>query len=221
LDREVNLVAVDLPGHGLTPGPPKTGIGDLAQWVADLVAGLELPKPPVLGGVSLGGAVVLETVLSRPGLAAGLLLISSSAHFTGNGDWRDILRRDRAEGVRIWAQALFSSGTHPGTVRQTERILSQVPLDLILADLAAGAGFDRRARLGEVKIPALVLCGGEDRITPPEASALLAAGLPDARLEVLAGAGHLVLVEKPGLVNQIILEFIREKVTGRPAQDRG
>ena len=212
LDREVNLVAVDLPGHGLTPGPAKTSIGDLAQWVADLVAGLDLPAPPVLGGVSLGGAVVLESVLSRPGLAAGLMLISSSAYFGNNGGWRETLRHDRAEGIQIWAQSLFSSGTHPGTVRQTQRILSRVPLDLILADLSAGAGFDRRARLGEVGVPALVLCGAEDRITPPEASRLLAAGLPDARLEMLDGAGHLVLVEKPGAVNRIILKFIKEKV---------
>ena len=218
LDREVNVVAVDLPGHGLTPGPLKTSLKDLAQWVAQLVDGLDLPAPPVLGGVSLGGAVVLEAVLSRPGLAAGLVLVSSSAYFGNNGPWRETLGRDRAEGVQAWAQALFSTGTHPGTVRQTERILSQVPLDIILADLTAGAGFDRRADLGEIRIPALVLCGDEDRITPPEASRLLAAGLPEARLEMLEGAGHLVLVEKPGPVNRVILDFIREKVP-RPGTD--
>jgi 3-oxoadipate enol-lactonase / 4-carboxymuconolactone decarboxylase len=57
-----------------------------------------------------------------------------------------------------------------------------------------------RERLARISVPALVLCGAEDRLTPPRLSQALAGGLPAARLELVPGAGHMLPLETPAAV---------------------
>ncbi len=69
---------------------------------------------------------------------------------------------------------------------------------------------DRRAQLSEIVQPTLVLCGQDDQITPAAEMRSLAAALPNARYEEIAGAGHLAPMEQPQLVNAAIRRFLAE-----------
>jgi 3-oxoadipate enol-lactonase/3-oxoadipate enol-lactonase/4-carboxymuconolactone decarboxylase len=71
-------------------------------------------------------------------------------------------------------------------------------------DLEACDAFDVSARLGEVRVPALVACGSEDRMTPPRLSRSLAEGIPAGRLEVGDGAGHMLPLEAPARVAALL-----------------
>jgi 3-oxoadipate enol-lactonase len=61
-----------------------------------------------------------------------------------------------------------------------------------------------------IQEPALVLCGAEDKVTPPALSRELASLIPQARLELIEGAGHIANLEKPDEFNRVVEEFIRE-----------
>jgi pimeloyl-ACP methyl ester carboxylesterase len=70
------------------------------------------------------------------------------------------------------------------------------------------------ARLGELRAPALVVCGTEDRLTPPKYSAFLADRIAGARLVLVPGAGHLVMLEAPAAVAGAIGELLAATAAG-------
>lgn len=76
------------------------------------------------------------------------------------------------------------------------------------AQAAAGVTHDAFDRLGEIRAPTLVLHGSEDVVVDPRNSELLAERIPDARLELLEGAGHLFFWEQPERTATLIEEFL-------------
>lgn len=74
-----------------------------------------------------------------------------------------------------------------------------------IAACEALASFDVRAELGRVGVPTLVLVGSDDQITGPAEARTLVAGIPDARLAVVPGASHLVPVEQPAAVTDLLV----------------
>ena len=75
--------------------------------------------------------------------------------------------------------------------------MMQVAPQIIHDDFAACDAFDVMERLDEIHCPTLVICGTEDRMTPPKYSKYLVDGIANAELELIAGAGHMVMLEKP------------------------
>jgi len=69
--------------------------------------------------------------------------------------------------------------------------------------------FNAEPRLGEVKHPALVITGSDDRVVPPANSERLAEKLPNAQLEILDGAGHLCFIERAETFNQTVIQFLK------------
>jgi 3-oxoadipate enol-lactonase len=67
---------------------------------------------------------------------------------------------------------------------------------------------DQRDRARAIDVPALVVCGAEDKVTPPALSEELAAMIPGAKLEMIPGAGHISNLERPAEFNRIVEEFI-------------
>ena len=68
---------------------------------------------------------------------------------------------------------------------------------------------DQSERVHEIRLPVLVLCGREDRVTPPALSTALARMIPGAQSETIARAGHLANIEQPDEFNALVGAFIR------------
>ena len=186
------------------------GRADSVEAMAQLVLE-EHPGPLLLAGASMGGMVALHAALQAPARVAGLVLVGSSA------------RADTEEVKRLRADAIdhFEHGDvepflrvnaplalHPRRARDAaliERYLAMVlrggVAPLIAQNRAVMRRPDLRPRLPEVACPALVLVGEADSLTPPEHAQELAAGLPQAELDVIEGAGHLPTLETPEAVS--------------------
>ena len=80
----------------------------------------------------------------------------------------------------------------------------------------AGWRFDDSEEVGRIGAPTLVIHGAEDRYVPPSNARALAGAIPDARLRILEGAGHLVFVERAEEVNREVLGFLGEGEPRRP-----
>jgi pimeloyl-ACP methyl ester carboxylesterase len=78
------------------------------------------------------------------------------------------------------------------------------------AQAAAGTGFDAFDRLGSIEAPTLVLHGTDDGVVDPRNARLLADAIPDTRLELFAGGGHLFFWEQPERFVAAIERFLRE-----------
>lgn len=203
----VRLVIPDLPGHGGSGGFPRESVEACAGWVAEFVKEVGLERF-ILAGHSMGGAIALQAALGGiRGLDALVLLGTgarlriSPAIFEGMGG----RFREFAPEFVGWMTAAASSDLLRDDV--TTDVLS-TKAETYIADFRACNGFDVMNRLGEIRVPTLVVNGDEDRLTPLKYAEYLAVNIPGAVLKIIHGAGHLAMLEKPAEVNAVITAFV-------------
>jgi len=214
LDREINVAALDLPGHGLSTGPPAENLAGCVSFLRLALKKLDSQnpfwnRPYFLGGASLGGAVALETALDAPESLAGLILISTGARLSVTSKLICDLKQDYAGALENLAALMHAPQVDPALVRQTRQLLIEADPQVMLSDLKVARDFDRQSRLSEIKLPTLVVYGAEDQLLPLEAARELSLGIPGARLEIIDRAGHLVTVEQHREINRAILDFVQ------------
>jgi pimeloyl-ACP methyl ester carboxylesterase len=205
-------------GHAVSapdlPGPEAEG--SLAAWADHVLRSVDGPIAPV--GVSMGGYLVFELYRRAAERVAGIGLVSTRA-----GAETAESRRGREETIQLlqddgvpalWERLgpkLFAPGAADDLVAQArETALEQGPTRLVAAVQAIRDRADSTALLPEIQVPALVLAGEEDQVIPPDESERMAEALPKARLIRVAGAGHLVPLERPDRVAQAVLELLDE-----------
>lgn len=203
-----NPAALDLPGHGDTPGPGCQRVEDYAAWLAAyLEAGA---VRPVLLGHSLGGAIGLTLALQRPELLRGLILEGSGARLRVMPAILEGLAQDFASTVKLVASAVMAPEAPQDLKAKFEQDLGRTSPQVILGDFTACDRFDLMERLGQVALPCLVLVGDQDRLTPLKYGRFLAEGIPGANLLVIEGAGHMLHWEKPEQTGQIVASFLAQ-----------
>jgi pimeloyl-ACP methyl ester carboxylesterase len=169
-------------------------------------------KKSVLVGHSMGSAIALWLALERPELVTGLGLLGSSACLAVNP-----ALIAAASQVDSYPQAVdtvvhwsFSPSAPLELTRLAAKRMAELPADVMYNDFLACNSFDMSDRLSEIHCPALVVCGKQDKMTPLSQAQHLAGNLPAGRLEVVPGAGHMVMLEQPLLVEEILLRFLGE-----------
>lgn len=209
------IIAPDLLGHGGSDAPSQPARYALERQADDLAGLVDLldAAPATVVGYSMGARLALVLALEHPEIVHGLVLESPSAGIS-DPDARDERRitderladqieRDGTEAfVDRWgALPLFASHAElPDDVRQelrTER-LRHTPHGLAASLRAAGQGAmaPLHDRLGEIRMPTLVMAGGLDGLGAERAKTV-ADGIPQAHLEIVAGAGHTPHIETP------------------------
>jgi len=207
LDRGVNTICVDLPGHGQSSGPGYTSIPEYSQWLLRFIDGLKLTGV-IVAGHSMGGGVILEAAIEHPKMLEALILVGSGARLRVSSEIFQSLEAD----FKTAAERLVRNCYGPGSSKKLikwglEHLLKEFP-EVVLADFRACHDFDCLDDLAQIKKPALIVCGSEDSMTPPKYSQYLAENLQRTTLRIVEGAGHMAMVEKPFEVNASILKFL-------------
>jgi 3-oxoadipate enol-lactonase len=208
-------VAPDLPGFGDEPLAPPTV--DYVGFAAE-----QLGETGAVVGCSYGGKIALELAGARPELVDRLVLVAP-----GIAEWSEETRAGFAE-----EEALVERGDLGGAARQQAAMwlapgavdeVRDLTVLMTLRSYEQQLPVDGRVeaiwpdppaaeRLGELRIPTLLVVGGEDRPELRELCERLARELPDARLETIAGAGHLPSIERPDELNALLLGFLDDRV---------
>lgn len=209
LSGQVNVAAIDLPGHGQTPGPGCEQVADYAAWLGDfLQAG---PVRPVLLGHSLGGAVVMALALSHPHLARGLILAGSGSRLKVLPAILEGVLKDFEATVGLIVRNAYAQGVEPRQIEQGVREMLQNDPQVLWGDFTACDRFDISHRLGELALPTWCIVGAGDRMTPPKYSQYLALHIPGAGVTVIENAGHMAFIEKPAAFNEAVLDFMSQR----------
>ncbi len=207
------VYAPDLPGHGKSAGSPQPTIAAYAAAMVDWLQKLGLEKT-VLVGHSMGSAIAMRLALERPDLVTGLGLLGSSARLAVNPAL--IAGASQADtfsqAVDTLIQWSFSLSAPPDLTRLAARRMAEMPPAVLYNDFLACNSFDLSDRLAEIHCPALVVCGEQDKMTPLSQAEHLARNLPAGRLEVIPGAGHMLMLEQPLLIEEILLRFLGENI---------
>jgi pimeloyl-ACP methyl ester carboxylesterase len=112
----------------------------------------------------------------------------------------------------------FGPQAPPSVVDHVTRVASSTPAEVWPPTLISLLDLDLAAALARITVPTLVVVGEHDRITPPGGARALAAELPNGRLAIIPGAGHVAMMEEPNLFNAALGGFLREIETGRPLE---
>jgi proline-specific peptidase len=233
LADEFRLLFFDARGSGRSEEkPPYTH----PQWVADvdeLTRQVGIDKFALLGH-SYGGIVAHEYVLAHPERLTQLILVDTTADTVEN---EETVRRALAANLpgieEDWLRELFE-----GRVKSNEQMRDmwelllplyfEGPFDPALPKQIAddtyfhcethnyafsvnNPAYDVRSRLGEVKVPTLVICGGNDWITPLKKSEEIVSLIPNSRLEVFEHSGHMPMIEESEKFLSVLRSFLQEQ----------
>ncbi|MFC5958327.1 alpha/beta fold hydrolase [Streptomyces pratens] len=211
LTKQWRVFRFDLPGHGGAPAYPAGSVGDLTARLLATLEGLGVQRFGY-AGCALGGAIGLELALRHPERLASLALIAASPRFGTADEFRQrgvIVRTNGLDPIaRTAPDRWFTSGfaaAQPAITEWAVQMVRTTDPGCYIAACEALASFDVRVELGSVGVPTLVLVGSDDQVTGPAEARTLVAGVPDARLAVVPGASHLVPVEQPAAVTDLLV----------------
>ncbi|MGJ5757859.1 alpha/beta fold hydrolase [Streptomyces galbus] len=223
LAQQWRVLRFDLPGHGGAPAHPA---GSVAELTGRLLVTLDALGVQRFGyaGCALGGAVGVELALRHPDRLASLALIAASPRFGSADEFRRrgvIVRSNGLDPIaRTSPERWFTGGfaaAQPAITDWAVQMVRTTDPGCYIAACEALASFDVRAELGRVGVPTLVLVGSDDQVTGPAEARTLVAGIPDARLAVVPGASHLVPVEQPAAVTDLLVRHF--STAWQPAYD--
>ncbi len=213
------VITPDLRGFGESGLPPGTVSMDVyADDIVGLMDHLGIDKA-VVAGMSMGGYVLLNILERYPERVAAPIFLTTKAG--GDDDAGKARRTALAEACRLqgilpvteaFRTLLFAPATLSGNPALVDDVLGWVngtdPLGAASGLIAMRDRKDCVTLLGSIGQPALVIGADQDRAAPLENLRLIAEGLPDAKLCILHGGGHMVNMEQPAEFNQAILEFL-------------
>lgn len=200
------LLAVDLPGHGRSWEEPMNTIDEYARWVSALID--SIGEPVMLAGHSMGGAIAQSLALTNPQNILGLVLVCTGASLPVTPKLLNLCRQEDTSAITaFFAKYAYSRNIPREQIQKWQEELGTPASAVYLADFTACSGFDLRDKLADIKLPALVVYGTEDSMTPPEFAKFLAVQLPDAQLAEIPECGHMAILEQPVRLSQILSDF--------------
>ncbi|HIE24398.1 MAG TPA: alpha/beta hydrolase [Anaerolineales bacterium] len=205
------VAALDLPGHGKSIGIVKQSINDYVKIIQDFMDAINLPAAVIIGH-SMGSAIALQLALNAPDRVLGLVLLGSGSRLRVAPF---ILENTATEAtfplaVKSIVEASFSSETSPRLKELATQAMLATRPTVLHGDFTACNGFDIGENLGKIQKPTLILCGTDDKMTPPKYSKSLHEQIPISELELIEGAGHMVMLEKPRQVAEAVERFVEK-----------
>ena len=216
--RTRRSVAFDYPGYGDSdPAPKGTTRDDFARAILASLDALGIADAHVCG-LSLGGVIAIALHAVAPKRCRSLILADT---FAIHPDGRAIFERSVAgsQNLRAMAEArvdvLLAQPADTGHRSDTVETMSRIDPAAYRIGAEAVWLADQRDRAAAVDVPTLILCGDEDRVTPPALSEELGRLIAGSRVEIIPESGHLANAEQPERFNAAIDRFLSE--IGTPA----
>ena len=216
-DRGYAAHAWDQPGYGHTPVVEPYDLEQVSASLRRLIDSLD--GPVVLVGHSMGGMVAQEAYARNPSKIAALVLAFTSAAFPGGGSEfaRQFVQArvgplDAGQSMADVAARLMptmrGSKSDPDGVEHARRIMSEIPPATYRKAVRLLTTFDRKADLGKISVPTLLVAGSEDKTAPPSVMERMAKEIPGAAFVVLEGCGHLGPMDQPAAFNAALAQFL-------------
>jgi 3-oxoadipate enol-lactonase len=216
------LILPDLRGHGVSAAPDGIyTVDEMADDVLELLDGLQITAPVVIGGLSMGGYVALSIAARHPGRLKGLMLMNTRASADSPEEARvrgQLAARVEATGytqdvVAAMVPKLFTRNTfehHPDLVaRMHDRMASTSPKAVAATLRGLAIRPDRTEALPGIRVPTLIIAGADDALIPIEESESMARLIPCAKLVIIPDAGHMAPLENHEATDAALLGFLQ------------
>ncbi len=208
LFQAANAIAIDLPGHGKSPGPLLPTAQATARCLDAVRIALGLDAV-VAVGQSLGGAVVQCFARDFPAACQGIVIANSAADFSVGEERLRQIEADWPAAARDFAARQLSGAAAPALQEQALQMVQWRDPAVLVHDLRLCNAFSARAWAAEIGTPVLILTGGEDATTGVARARELHALYPHADLCVLERCGHNAALERPERFAAAVDAFVR------------
>ncbi len=221
LEKHYRVIAFDQRGYGESDKPLKVSLEDYLEDLGQLIQKLNLRQDNIiLVGHSFGGLVAQEYA-SRHRIR-GLVLIGSLTRLRRSITnriiwstppilWRKIFFTENTLTRRLYRKLFFSKHTRDQVyeefIKDNKEYLENLPAH-VFSYLKYFKDYDASVSVPNIRVPTLIIVGGEDKVTPVEEAQRLNEMIENSKLVVIENAGHMVLYEKPEELCEHILRFI-------------
>jgi 3-oxoadipate enol-lactonase len=216
LSHAFRVIVPELPGFGGSAAV-SGGLAGVADRMAEAVKDAAGDEGAIVLGNGYGGFVALQMAIRHPDIASRLILADCGAAFSepGREAFRNMAAASKAKGLaaitEVAMRRLFApefQQQHPDLMQGRREAFLRTDPDVFRAACLDLSELDLRPELGTVRVPVLVLVGEHDEATPPPMSRELAALLPNARLQVIAGCAHVPQLQSPDVFLDAIGDFL-------------
>jgi pimeloyl-ACP methyl ester carboxylesterase len=203
------VFALDLPGHGKSGGRGQQTIHGYSQAVLEWMEAVHLHNA-VFAGHSMGSAIALDLALDHPERICALILLGAGARLRVNPSLLESVASPTTFplAVETLVRWSFSEQTSESLLSLAGKRMAETRQSVLHSDFIACNAFDVTEHTGEISQPTLLITGAEDKMTPPRHAQFLADRIKSARLEIIPSAGHMVMIEQPLAVAELMHRFI-------------
>ena len=211
-----SVLALDLPGHGRSAGPPLDSVDAMGGWVLKAIAAAGVPRAAIVGH-SMGSLIALEAAGQSPDAVSRVALLGAAFPMRVSDALLDAARDDEPRAFDMINQWSHSTLTpHPGNpgpgfsvfVENLRLMQRQAPGVLFNDFNACNAYAGGAQRAAAMACPALFVVGDRDMMTPPKAAHALAALVRQHEIATIAGCGHAMMAERPDRVLEALRGFM-------------
>ena len=202
-----NAIAIDLAGHNLGEG--KSSIDAYVEEVKGFCDENKLSNIVMIGH-SMGGGIAQKFALDYQEYLKAIVLVCTGAKLRVAPAILAATKENYAQAIELITKVAFFSKASCEIRKRVAEEMMRISPEVTSGDFEACNKFNVMGRLKEVKLPTLIICGLEDQVTPIKYSEYLRNNIPNSRLETIADAGHMVMLEKPEELNVKLGKFFKE-----------
>ncbi|MBA4390755.1 MAG: hypothetical protein C0399_07440 [Syntrophus sp. (in: bacteria)] len=210
LKSSMEVILVDLPGHGKSPGKGCDSVEEYKDAVYGMIRDLDMGRCFVAGH-SLGGAIALSLSLAHAEVTKGIILLGTGAKLRVHPNILEGIVTDKEKTVRNIGALAFSMNASSVLRAQAFDETMKCTSEVIHKDFRACDRFSIMDSVSSLSVPALIICGVDDALTLPKYSVYLNEAIHGSKLVLIEDAGHMVMMEKPMEVNRAIEQFVKSK----------
>ncbi|HNF12101.1 MAG TPA: alpha/beta hydrolase [Leptospiraceae bacterium] len=211
-NTEFSSLAIDLPGHGKSEGAALNSIDLYTEFLNEFILQKNL-KNFFLVGHSMGGLISQNYILKYDHSAAGLVLMSTGASLPVMPLILSLTKSDenQSKTAELITKIAYAKGANDALKKIGQRMLEKTSALTMNSDFSACNAADMTKDIARMKLPVLILCGDEDKMTPPKYSYYLAENIPGSELNILPNTGHMAALESPDAVLEIIMDWLKRQ----------
>jgi len=165
-------------------------------------------NPVFLMGHSMGGAIVQEVALRYPETLSGIILAATGPRLPVAPPLLQGLREQFEGTVETIMKFAYAPDADPVLLGQGAQLMKEAGSSIVHDDFLACDRFDRKNDISRISLSCLIVCGEQDKLTPPSLSESLKKAIPGATVVLVPSAGHMVMIENFKVFNQAVRDFI-------------
>lgn len=205
LSKNLRVVAIDLNGHGDTQDRSEADIQN--SYLQDIEYVVSQNDNPILSGHSMGGALTQLYALKHPDQLSGIILIGTGAKLKVNPSVFELLDNDFEGYIEALGTFMFHDSASEEMIDASRHEVRKCSPGIIRRDFELCNKFDIMQEISSIHLPTLIIVGAQDVMTPVKYAEFLHQKIDGSSLQIIEGAGHMVMLEQDKAVNSAIANW--------------